>query len=265
MTKKKLLIVAAVVGVICLIFFIAGIVFFAKSRSSKTQTQTQNHCSYSDEAKRIGLDGIIKKVQDKYFELFPDLYVQKPQATNIKKHYRVSDFTYTKKKERTDTARQMYRELIADLNFNPNKLKQREKKALSQLSFFLNNSFSTSGFDSDYYTGVWMMGPDPFCYNSICYMDYDMENNLRLFAPTTVEEMEEFKGILIDFNKTFSQFVENLKLGVRAGMVPPVEVCKAGYSALGVRYPQVFRQGDKGWYEIGIKDRQTHRLTVNMR
>lgn len=251
MTKKKILIIAAVIGCISLIFFISGIVFFVTgSKNSQPQSSTQNYCSYSSEAKRIGLDGILQKAQDKYYKLFPDLYYLKPNSVNIRKYYKVTDLSPKKIKENTDSAKELYQELVANLQYDSNKLTQREKKALSQLEFFLKSSFSTLGFDGDYYSGVWMMGPDPFCYKSICYIEHEMYANLHYLKPTTVEEMEHLRDILINLNSTFSQYVENLKLGVEAGMVMPVETCSAAYNALGMKYPNVFRKGAEGEFVL---------------
>ncbi|KAK3747768.1 hypothetical protein QZH41_008800 [Actinostola sp. cb2023] len=229
MTKKKILIAVTVIGVISIIFFIAGIVFFVHGgRKSESKSSATSSCDYSNEAKRIGLDGLLKKVQDAYYEQYPDMYYNRPGATakDVKQYYKALDLSPVKIKERTDLARKLFNE-IGNIKLDVNKLKQREKKAFSQMKFFLKYAFST-GYDSDYYIGDWMMGPDNFCYKPICFICYEIDSNLYHFKPSTMKDMEIFRDKLIDLNNTFARYIENLKLGIQAGMVRPMEACKAG-------------------------------------
>ncbi|KXJ27498.1 uncharacterized protein LOC110235879 [Exaiptasia diaphana] len=118
----------------------------------------------------------------------------------------------------------------------------------------MKNSFSSFG-EGNYYTGDWMMGPDQFCYKSICYIENEIHNELANFKPSTVKEMEAFRDTLIKLNNTFGQYVENLKLGVKAGMVGSQEACLTGYYAIGQRYPNIYRDGAKGIFdEVYVKD-----------
>lgn len=250
MTRKRVLIVAAIIGVVCLIFFIAGIVFFVqgsrKSDQSKTSTSSDS-CSYSAEAKRIGLEKILKKAQDSYYKLTPELIHFKPDVSEkeLRETYIPTDYSPKRIKDRTDAIRVLYKELFDNLKVDTNKLKQREKKALAQLKFFMKNSFSSSG-EGNYYTGNWMMGPDNFCYKSICYIENEIYNELSNSKPSTMEDMEALRDKLIKLNNTFGQYVENLKLGVQAGMVGSQEACYSGYQAIGQRYPNIYRKGPQG-------------------
>ena len=58
--------------------------------------------------------------------------------------------------------------------------------------------------------------------------------------------METLKSKFKELNQTFAQFVENMKLGVAAGMVRTIEECKAGLDGLKDKYREVAVNGPTG-------------------
>jgi hypothetical protein len=246
MAKKKVLIIVIVLGVLSFVFLIAGIVFFVKGNRQPELKPLDDSCSHSEESKRVGLQSLLKKTQDAYFELHPEKYYTKDvlSVEDLKRKYKAYDPSPEKIKFRTDTARKLYEE-IENTRINLDGLTQREIKALSQLKFFLKFVFATP-YGGDYYTGDWMMGPDYFCYSPICGIRYEIENNLRHFKPSNVAEMEEFHEKLKEVNQTFFRYIDNLKLGIQAGMVGTQEGCNAGLQALIPSFENVYRKGEQG-------------------
>ena len=74
----------------------------------------------------------------------------------------------------------------------------------------------------------------------------DVGEALRHFQPSSVSEMETLRNKLMEINQTFTQFVENMKLGVAAGMVRTVEECKAGLDGLRGAFRDVDVNGPVG-------------------
>ena len=74
----------------------------------------------------------------------------------------------------------------------------------------------------------------------------DVNRALPSFQPSTVAEMETLRNKLMEINQTFARFVENMKLGVAAGMVRTVEECKAGLDGLRAAFRDVDVNGPAG-------------------
>ena len=61
--------------------------------------------------------------------------------------------------------------------------------------------------------------------------------------------------------KTFAQYIHNLKLGIRAGMVRSTEECVAGINSFQRSYFQVFLKGEKGMYREIPMEVDTTKIT----
>ena len=247
MSKKRVLIIVIVLGVLSFLFFLAGIIFFvAGNRKSEVKT-VEKSCDYTEEAKRVGLPKLLQKAQDTYFEMHPERYFTKTEGISVqelKRKYKSYDPSPERIKLRTDTARKLYEEM-KNMKVNFDQMKEREIKVFSQLKFFVRFVFATP-FGGNYYNGDWMMMPNSFCNDPICDMPFYIENNLVNFKPSSVKEMEELKEKLKEVNETFFRYIENLKLGVAAGMVGTQETCYSGLQALIQNYKNVYRKGEEG-------------------
>ena len=113
--------IAAAVFIIALACLIAGIVLMAKAgkcsegsnAASSAAKSTKEQCEYSKEAKRIGLDSFLKKVQSTFYVLHPENTAWHPRADHVKirKEYQAYDPTPVKIKERTDRAMDLLKEI----------------------------------------------------------------------------------------------------------------------------------------------------------
>ncbi|XP_048577613.1 uncharacterized protein LOC5510429 isoform X2 [Nematostella vectensis] len=247
MKRRTTIFTITIVCGIGVIFLITGIVLFAKSTRTVPQKSTRDHfCDYSVAAESIDLEKLLQKVQDAYYRLHPHLIYLKPKVTakEVRTKYKAYDPLPVSIKERTEKAGALYEE-IKSLGINTEKMKKRERKALSQVQFFLKHIFSTP-YAGNYYAGDWMMGPDLFCYHPVCNLPYEIEGNLLYFAPSNVEEYEEFKDKLAELNQTIWRYRSNLELGVHSGMVGADVTCEAGLQAFAEVFPNVYRHGAGG-------------------
>jgi len=171
---------------------------------------------------------MLQKIQDEVFTLNPHILIFKPQTTNeeIRHHFKPYDPTPSEIKRRTDEAWRLLVEINAT-KVDATKLKLRERKALSQMKFYLRHVFGQP-YDGNYYAGDWMLGPNFFCWQPICSISREMSDHLAAFAPRNISDMEVIHGVLKAYNKSITQYMENVKLGVKTGMVGSIEECRGG-------------------------------------
>lgn len=248
---NNLKLIAGVVALAGVVLLIIGIVLIAKANNeecTRSEEPETGRCGYSSEAKRAGLDKFLQKVQDTYFELHPQDLIFKPGG--VKPNEYLAEFKpYNPEpgnlKRITDTARQLVKQL-KDLGVNTLFLKPREKKALAQVKHYLQNNFGQP-YDSNYYAGDFLMGPNLFCWQPICNVGhYDIRMGLGNLHPRDLTQFRVFLDKTKLVAHTFSTYIENLRIGVKAGMVRSKEECSAGLKSFKRRYLQVSLQGVKG-------------------
>ncbi|KAJ7385378.1 hypothetical protein OS493_016459 [Desmophyllum pertusum] len=217
----------AVLGLIAVgvVLIIIGIVLLAMATSksnncavdsgidstSAPSHQTSERCEFSAEAKRIGLDQFVKK-------------------------------------NRTDISRALFNE-ISYKKVNSDALKPRERKTLAQVEHYLKQMFGQP-YDVNYYAGDWMMGPNLFCWQPICYHGYDFYNGIIYHRPYTAEDVELIRTKLETHKKGILQYIDNMKMGIRKGMVRNVESCVAGTHSVKRKYLNVSLYNETGiWKE----------------
>lgn len=93
-----------------------------------------------------------------------------------------------------------------------------------------------------------MLGPNRFCYTEIiARLPFHFRAFLRKLSPETVEDMEVIVEALKSFGRGIKQYHENVKLGVKAGMVGSIEECRVGLDCINQVYPKLaesFREED---------------------
>ena len=78
-----------VVGLVCII---VGAVLMGlgtnqcPSLKSESQKNVNPQCEFSPEAKRVDLEGFLKEVQSKYYEMNPEYVAWQPGVTDIREH-----------------------------------------------------------------------------------------------------------------------------------------------------------------------------------
>ena len=241
--QRKTLVLATAITLVGIACLITGIILLVKRNSITCETEKVEEkkeksekkverCNYSEEAKRCGLDVFLQKVMDTTFELQPFLIANKPNvsAEEIRMKYKAYDPSPSNLKLVTDTAKTLLQELNGK-EINEKELKSRERKALAQLKHYLKHVFGTP-FDGNYYLGDFLLGPNMFCWQPICSVGNSLSKSLRFFRPSDTHGLEVLINKLAEVNKTFGTYTDNMRYGVKAGMVRSEEECKAGLDAI---------------------------------
>ena len=290
--KKERIITIALL-VIALIVLIVGIVLIVvaatkkddKSASTSTTMEPQKksspsepgptatvpitkapsgRCDFSKEAQNAGLPEFLGRVKSTYFKLHPYEVAYDPDVTpdRVKTEYVAYDPTPAVIKNRTDTALALLKE-ISDENINTNKLKPRERKALAQVKHYLQHMFGQP-YDVNYYAGDWMMGPNLFCWQEICAHGYGVYNGIgRHHKPYNFDDVKLIESKLKTHKAGFLQYIENMKMGVRRGMIRSTEECEAGLNAIKRRYLNTSRYNETG--EVGApRGGYSHTLPIRV-
>lgn len=257
-SKKFYYIAIAVAVVLCLIgliLIVVGGVLLSKectSAGSKAPIEKSSPCDYSDEAKRVGLDEFLRKVKTKYYKMNPNNAVYDPDATptTIRQDFSPYNAHPDAIRTRTDAARALYSE-ANDLENNAvsAKMKPREIKAIAQVKHFLQSNFGAP-YDENYYAGDWMLGPNKFCWQPICSVGSDLKAHFTYkkwgIRPKTVDDVNFVIDHLQRLKDSLMQYIENVKYGVQAGFVRPVEDCQDGLYSIQRAYMKVSQQGPWG-------------------
>ena len=254
-------IVTLVVLAVGIIFLIVGIVLIVIAVTDKktenstssfnleepTSTPVPSTCSLSDEAQNTGFIEFLSRVKATYYKLHPYESYSDPDVTTerMRVEYVAFDPSPSVIKERTDTSLALLKEINSKI-INTDALKPRERKALAQVKHYLQHVFGQP-YDVNYYAGDWMMGPNLFCWQPICYHGYGVYNGLGLYhKPYNATDVERIETKLKTHKEGIMQYIENMKMGVRKGMVRSVEDCQAGINSIKTSYRSVSLYNETG-------------------
>ncbi|XP_031560462.1 uncharacterized protein LOC116296565 [Actinia tenebrosa] len=211
-----------------------------------------SQANFSSEALRVGFHKFLEEVKTTYYKSNPNSIVYNPDATPVLIKEVFSPYKCHPKdiKNRTDTARELYgRTIKISQMVDPAKLFPREAKALEQLKHFLQSNFGAP-YDENYYAGDWLLGPNLFCWQPICAVGNDIKSHFTYkskgFRPKTVDDVEFVINHLKQLNDSLTQYVENLKYGIKAGYIRSIEECKAGLGTMKRRFLTVALHGKQG-------------------
>ncbi|XP_031561184.1 uncharacterized protein LOC116297157 [Actinia tenebrosa] len=234
-----------IIGLACMV---AGVVLMVKYSKSQNIDSSSNRDPYTKEARKSGLDVLLNKLQDTHFRLNPDRIYKKEGVTDqeIRLKYRPRDLSWERLKHVADEARKLLVE-FKELRMSRNKLSIREKRALELAKFWIKHVFPYGvPYGYDYYVADWLLGPDVFCWMPVCHVAESFHNTILKLKPYSLEDMEVVRERLVDVNRTFAQYVENMKMGIKIGMVRNVEGCKAGLDGIKDQYLEISLHGKQG-------------------
>ena len=212
-----------------------------------TTEAPSSRCDFSEEAQKVGLVEFLDRVEATYYKLHPyDVHYDPDVTTDrVKTEYVGYDPTPSVIKTRTDTALALLKE-ISEKEVDTDKLKPRERKALAQVKHHLQHVFGKP-YDVNYYAGDWMMGPNLFCWQEICYHGYAVYNGIGLYLkPYNAEDVKLIESKLKTHKEGILQYIENMKMGVRRGMIRSEEECQAGIDAIKGAYLFTSRYNETG-------------------
>ena len=206
-----------------------------------------SRCDFSAEAQNIGLAEFLGRVKATYYKLHPYDVPYDPDVTTdrVKTEYVAYDPTPSVIKNRTDTALALLKE-ISEKEVDTDKLQPRERKALAQVKHYLQHVFGQP-YDVNYYAGDWMMGPNLFCWQEICNHGRAVYNGIgRHHKPFNAEDVKLIESKLKTHKEGILQYIENMKMGVRRGMIRSEEECQAGIDAIKDAYSSTSRYNATG-------------------
>jgi Bacterial protein of unknown function (DUF885). len=121
------------------------------------------------------------------------------------------------------------------------KLKPREERLFHQFRYFLRSNFDS--IYENYYDGVWLLGPDYFCEQPICFsLEYFDQALQRISEKGSIKSLTDLKDIISlvrGHRQTYHQYLLNVQAGVESGMVWSQDVCKASTKTFGKIYRRV--------------------------
>lgn len=243
------IVLAAVPILLLLALVIVLVILLTRDNSDDTKKNGLSVCSFSDEAKRVGLDSFLNELLQKHFELMPEKLGSKPGVTpeEVRKHYRPYDPHPSAIKNFTDEVRRLHDQLeeIIGKSDGP-QMKLRENKAMYVAEHLLRHSFDWGPYERNYYAGDWMFEPNLYCWQPICGVLTNLEDVILRFKPNDLEGLEQIEQLFKKHNETISRYIENLKLGVATGMVRSVESCTAGIHAIKLNYYEIAIHNETG-------------------
>eukprot|EP00794_Sanderia_malayensis_P009552 gene9552-10539_t len=241
--------VAVLILALGISLLIAGIVI-----KNKDNAECKKHAANTgNTAKRVSNPAFLSfvaKVQKTYYKINPNKIIYMPDVTDatVRQEFSAYDARPIAIKRRTDTARALYNE-ITGMKLNEQNMIMRERKALAQVKHYLQNNFD-SPYDENYYAGDWMMGPNYFCWQPICYIGNDLRAHFGTSAkahnPSTLEDVEFVIASIKKHGQSAIQYMKNMQYGVKAGMVRSVMDCQSGYNSIRSRFPKVARGSATG-------------------
>ena len=246
------------------VFYLAGFIicavcedFNCSADALKAQKGKSTACSFSSEARHVGLKAFLRKVKTVYYEMNPNKVVYDPDSTaaSIRRDLRPYNAHPNAIRERTESAQALYREINKlEKKVNSNKLKPRERKAVAQAKHFLQSNFGAP-YAENYYAGDWMLGPNTFCQQPVCFLGKDFQAHFTYqewgIQPETVKDVKFVIDHLKQLKDSLMQYIENMKLGIKAGFVRSQEDCQYGLYSIQREYLKVSQHGPKGTCGIG--------------
>ena len=231
--------------------------FNCSADASKAQKRKSRACSYSSEARNVRLKEFLRKVKTVYYKMNPNKVVYDPDSTpaSIRRDFKPYNADPNAIRERTVAAQALYREMNElKKKADGNKLKPRERKAIAQAKHFLQSNFGEP-YGENYYAGDWMLGPNSFCWQPVCYVGKDLQAHFTYeewgIQPETVDDVKFVIDRLKQLKDSLMQYIENMKLGIKAGFVRSQEDCQYSLYSIQREYLKVSEHGSKGTYNIG--------------
>ena len=212
--------------------------------------KSEKECSFSEEARRVGLDNFLDKLRDEFQKHHPSFIALKPgvKSGEVREIYRPYDFRPEAIKNATDSGSALFKELQSTVlaQVDEGKLKLRERKAIHVARAVLKIAFGWSPLEGNYYLGDWLLGPNIFCWQPICDALSHLKAALPHFKPSSFSDLQILLRVLELHRQSTYQYRENLKLAVKMGMVRTKEACKAGVREFKMRFQSITLLNETG-------------------
>ncbi len=254
MSEKRCRVVVITVGVILVVsltLFIVGLVFVLNkcdNNSQETLSDSLDLCKPSEEANKSGLIDLLANVRQNSNKVCPcTLPLSKNNLAPPREHLKPTTI-----KDTTDKARSLFKQLKS-LTIDESKLTPRELRSLAEVEHFLSHNFGEP--ESDYYSGLWLLGPDVMCRSGyMCrWFPQHVSSLAYIVSPlNSLDDILEIPKALGYFNKTIYQYMDNMRYGAQSGMVRSIEACVAGFDAIKTKYVKVAELNATGRHKLTL-------------
>ena len=248
MFEKRCRVVAITVGVILVVsltLFVVGLVFIVNKCEERAETlsNTVDLCKPSEEAIKSGLIDLLANVRENFSKTCPCAPLPLSHDNIVPSREYVNPAII---KDTTDKARSLYKQLKS-LTIDELKLTPRELKNLAEVEHFLSHNFGQP--EEDYYTGSWLLGPNIMCSSG--YMCRWFKHHVVIsysiaFPLESLQDIIKIRKAFVFYNKTVYQYMDNIRYGVRSGMVRSKEACLAGLDAIKAEYINIAESNATG-------------------
>lgn len=213
--------------------------------SVHTRTLYDPECRLSNEATKVKLMDFFKKVKKEYYE--SNRYMAATNSEYGNKEIKQVFQPYLPGPKHLKSTADTISELLNKLDKLESKyddLNPRELRLIFQFRYFLQSNFDN--IYENYYDGVWMLGPDYFCEQPICLVHKYFMAVLKIISVKTLKDLELIIYWIKQHRNTFEQYLKNVKSGPKAGMIFPLEVCKAAAKTFALSYSKIHYGGAEG-------------------
>lgn len=232
-SKKKtfIMLVAVVVVIITVCVIIAVVVNARVDDNYQSKPKEEESSSKNDFIQRF-----FHKVQKAFIECNQDMVAFKPKISidEIRTQYRPFDYSPANVKKVADIGAHLRAEFSEMITKEvESTLTEKELKGVYEMRQFLRHFGVAGPYSTSYYTGVWMLGPNSMLWEPIEYMWSWIETIFtdNLLKPKTLTEFKQTLDIMSMYKDSINNYTENMKMGVKRGMVRNIEACKAGLKA----------------------------------
>ena len=210
--------------------------------------KASQQCKLSTEYQKCGLGIFLDKLKKEYYRLQPQMVPTKKGVTanEVRENFRPFDPKPSEIKRVTDETLELFQELrFVVTKCSETALRMRERRAIDEAKYLLKYIWARP-YDVNYYNGDWLLSPNIYCWHPICYAGYHLQHALLHMKPTSQDHVMKLKTVLQLQKNAIVQYKENVKLGVKAGMIRSQVACKAGLYSFLNSYPNVAIYGETG-------------------
>ena len=249
--KKALCVLIPLLLVVVIVLIVVLSPYASKSQPKTDQLKGMEHCQASAEAQRCGLTDFFKKLQNTLYKLIPHQIRRKPGVTDaeVRETFRPFNPLPSELKRVTDKTRLLFQELESiSAKCSESVLKVRERRGIDEAKYLLKFNFAIP-YSANYYNGDWMLGPNIYCWQPLCYINSALSGAFAHMKPKSLEDVTKLKDVLLLQKSAIRQYKDNLKLGIEAGMVRSQQACKAGLNAFKDMFFNTAFYGEKGKFK----------------
>lgn len=245
--KKAILLI---VSVVLLLITVTVIIVVLKVRPSSSNFPSGPKIQGSS-SKHDFIRKFLVKVQESYFDCNPEAIVTKQDVKvgEILARYRPFNYNPSSLKKAADKALELRVEFAKQFTKKvESTLKPNELRVVYEMKQFLRHFGGAGPYDTSYYTGLWMLGPNTMVWEPIQTMWswFEYIFTVKQSRPKNLAEFRHILEVMFMMKESVNNYTNNMMMGVERGMVRNIEACRAGLKSFKHFYRGFALNGEKG-------------------